>query len=386
VLAAALGGCAGTTNTAATVTGSTLKVYAGQPPNGGQQAQDVLDAERLALAQAGGQVGRFKVVLKPLSGAKLSDNARTAISDSSTIAFLGDLAPHSSANSLGITNGVGILQVSPTDTAIDLTQTTKAVPGAPTRYYESLKTYGRTFGRVAPAANREAAAQAQVIGKLGVRKLYVTDDGGPYGKSIALALAGAAAAKGITVTQGSADAARVQSSGSDAVFFGGNDRAAATRLFDAVDAASPNVKLFGPSTLDDDAFAAGLTPAAQRSLNVSAPGFMANGAGADLTPAGRTFVTDFKATYHRSPQLGAIFGYEAMAVVLDALRRAGSNASNRSTVVTTFMGSKRPAGAGPQGSVLGTYSINGNGDISLAPYIFSHITAGKLVPFEALQG
>src|SRR5437588_1078821 len=87
-LAAALTGCAGTTGTGATVTGTTLKVYAAQPSHGagGQQAQDVLDAERLALAQAGGQVGRFKVVLEPVSGATLSDNARTAISDSSTIA------------------------------------------------------------------------------------------------------------------------------------------------------------------------------------------------------------------------------------------------------------------------------------------------------------
>jgi branched-chain amino acid transport system substrate-binding protein len=377
-----LAGCAGTTNTAATISGSTLKVYAGQPPNGGQQAQDVLDAERLALAQAGGQVGHFKVVLKPLSGAKLSDNARTAISDTSTIAFLGDLAPHSSANSLGITNGVGILQVSPTDTAIELTQTTTAVPGAPTRYYESLKTYGRTFGRVAPAANREAAVQAQMISSPGVKNLYVAQDGSSYGAAIALAVSNAVKAKGISVTQGTAEPSKV-SAGADAVFFAGSDQSAAKRLFDGVGA---NVKLFGPSTLDDEAFAAGLAPAAQRSLSISAPGFLATGKGADLTPGGRTFLTDFKATYHRDPQLGAIFGYEAMAVVLDALRRAGSNASNRSAVVTTFMGSKRPAGAGPQGSVLGTYSINGNGDISLAPYIFSHITAGRLIPFEAMQG
>ena len=49
---------AGCTTTAGgstvTATGNTLTIYAGQPPGGGAQAaQDVLDAERLALSQAG---------------------------------------------------------------------------------------------------------------------------------------------------------------------------------------------------------------------------------------------------------------------------------------------------------------------------------------------
>jgi len=37
-------------------------------------------------------------------------------------------------------------------------------------------------------------------------------------------------------------------------------------------------------------------------------------------------------------------------------------------------------------SVLGTYSINGDGDTSLAQYVFSRFKAGKFVPFAQVKG
>ena len=35
--------------------------------------------------------------------------------------------------------------------------------------------------------------------------------------------------------------------------------------------------------------------------------------------------------------------------------------------------------------MLGTYSINANGDTSVAPFVFSRLEAGKLVPFKFVQ-
>jgi branched-chain amino acid transport system substrate-binding protein len=371
--AAGLAGCAGATTTASTVTGSTLKVYAGQPPGGagGQQTQDVLDGERLALQQLGNQVGHFKVQLESLSGGRVSDNARTVIKDSNAIAYLGELAPHSSADSIGITNAVGILQISPTDTAIELTQRSQAVPNSPTRYYESLSTYGRTFGRVVPAGTSEAAAQVRAMRAMGVTKLYVAADGGPYGSAIALAVKQDATKAGITVTS--------SPTGADAMFLGANDPVIAARRLNAA-GTNPLLKLFVPSALDDDAFAARLSAAAQHGLYASEPGFMATGRHADVTPSGRKFLSDFKTAYGHDAGQSAIFGYEAMALVLDVLHRAGSSAGSRSAVVSEFIRTKQRA------SVLGTYSINGDGDTSLAPYVLSHFKAGKLVPFEAMQG
>jgi branched-chain amino acid transport system substrate-binding protein len=359
-------GCAGQTNTTATVGGSTLSIYAGQPPggSGSPQAQDVLDAERLALQQSGSQVGRFRINFVLADSSKTSDNARRAINDSSTIAYLGEISPpHQSADSLGITNGVDVLQVSPTDTAIDLTQPTRAVPGSPTKWYESLSANGRTFARVVPSDTLQARAQAQEMAKLGVHKLYVAHDKSLYGAAIALAVSTEAGKAGITVS--------TSDSGADAIFYGGTDAAGAARLFNA---AAPGVKLFAVGGIDGATLAGMLSPVAERNIYLSAPGFTSQA----LNQAGKKFVADFQTSYHRVPQASAIFGYEAMASVLDALRRANTAANTRASVVKEFFKNTQN-----RSSVLGTYSINGDGDTNLGPFVFSRFNkAGKLVPSE----
>ena len=113
---------------------------------------------------------------------------------------------------------------------------------------------------------------------------------------------------------------------------------------------------------------------------VSAPGFIDSGPKADLSTQGTRFVSAFKTAYGRAPTQSAIFGYEAMSLLLDSLRRAGTQANNRSAVVAQFQKTKN------RDSVLGTYSINGNGDTSAAPYVLSHFKAGRLVPFDSMQG
>jgi branched-chain amino acid transport system substrate-binding protein len=378
-LSVAVAGCAGATTTGSTVTGSTLTVYASEPASiaGTPQAQDVTAAEKLALNDVNkGRVGNFKIRLIVLQGNKISDNARAAIEDTSTIAYLGEIPQAGSADSLGITNAQDVLQVTPWDTALELTQTTPAVPGAPTSYYESLKTNGRTFGRVVPAGDTEAVAQAREMAALNLTGLYVTDDGGAYGKAVADAVVAQAKKQGIHVTQGDASAAKVGASGADAVFFGASDGTAAARLFNAVAAAYPKLKLFGPTGLDSDTFAAQASPAAQRNIYISSPGFLP----ADLTQAGRKFEADFRAAEGHDPDQSAIFGYAAMQLVLSVLNNAKTLAGNRGDVVKQFFLTKN------EPSVLGTYSINQNGDISIAPYIFSHFKLSKLVPFVAVQG
>ena len=394
-LALALAGCAGATNTGNTVAGSTLTIYASVPPGGvdAQQTQDVIAAERLALAQAGGQVGKFRVQFTVLNQGKLSDDARTAVLDQSAVAYIGDLIPGTSWESLGITNGPSnqpLLQVSPTDDAAELTVPSAAVPNSPTVYYQALSGNGRTFGRVVPINTYEASALAQAIKAAGVKKLFVASDGAPghagdYGKALANAVANDVTARGVTVVggTGSPTAQQVTSKGADAVFLGTNVESTAANLFNAVALASPKVKLFGSSALDDDGFVAGLIAQAQSNLEIVRPGFTGN---RSLTAAGAKFVADFKSATGRDPGPGggsAIFGYEAMALVLDILRQSGSNAGNHADVVKEFHSIKSRV------SVLGTYMIDANGDTTLTPrpYVLEHPKLGKLVPLGAqLQG
>ena len=367
-LSAGIAACGTAGSSSVTVAGKSLTIYASGPPGGGggQQAQDVVAAEQLAFQQAGGRVGSFTLRFVRLTGKKASDNARTAIKDSSAIAYLGELPPGSSADSLGITNAQDLLQVSPTDTAVELTQSTSAVRNSPTRYYEQLKTYGRTFTRVVPTTALEAQAQVKVMRSLGVKKLYVTDDGGPYGKAAALAVK-SAAPPAITVLPAH--------TGADAVFDGASSESVAARAFNAAASANPKVKLFAPSALDDQSFVSQLSPTA-RNVFISAPGFLPKG----LHPAGRKFVSDFNAAYHHAPAAEAIFGYEAVQAVLSVLGQAGSSANNRATVVHGFINLRNRA------SALGTYSINQNGDTSIAPFVVSHLKGGKLVPYRSAPG
>ena len=160
-----LAGCTSSTggSSQVTVSGSTLTVYASQPPggSGGQAAQDMLDAEKLALTQAGGKAGKFTIRLVTLDGNELSDNARTAIQDQTAIAYLGELQPGTSQISVEILNQQGVLEVSPADTAVYLTQSTPAVPGSPSTFYPTRSTYHETFARVVPNTAQEAKAQVE---------------------------------------------------------------------------------------------------------------------------------------------------------------------------------------------------------------------------------
>lgn len=364
VLAAlALSGCSTATNSAVTVSGSTLNIYASQPPGatGGQTSADVLGAEQLALQQTGSKLGRFTVQLIPLHGAELSANARAAVQNPTAIAYLGEIIPGTSQTSVQITNELGLLEVSPTDTAVYLTQASPVVPGSPGTFYPSSTTYHETFARVVPTAAQEAKAIVAQMQTLHLSKLYVASDGQPYGASIALEVRQDAPARGLTVVS--------SASAADAVFYGSDSPTAATAALGRAAAASPSAKLFVPSGLYTDSFASGLSAAAQRNLYVSSPGFSSSA----LTPAGKQFESAFKTAYGHAPVPEAIFGYEAMAAVLAVLKQAGAQAGNRATVVSDFRSLK------DRQSVLGTYSIQG-GDPTLDSFIFARVRNGALAP------
>ena len=369
-LAAAIAGCTAPASSTVTVAGQSLTIYVGAPPNGrgGQTAQDVLAAEQLAVRQAPSKVGKYSLRLVVLRGSKVSDNARAAIGDKSAIAYLGEIDPGASAESVGITNAQDLLQVSPTDTAAALTEATAAVPDSPAVYYESFKTYGHTFARVVPSTALEAKALVAEMQARGVRRLYVVGDGSDYAKTLWQSVTGDASAASIAVQRSAA--------GADAVLYAGGSAAAAAQALNGAVASDPALKLFAPSAFDDQSLVAALSPAAARQLEVSAPGFLPK-----ALPAGAAtqFVAPFQTAYGHAPASQAIFGYEAMSAVLAVLQQAGAAANNRSTVVHDFLTMKN------RSSVLGSYSIDGSGDTNLGAFVISRVTAGRLQPFKALQ-
>ena len=375
-LLGAAAGCTAATSTQ-TVSGKTLYLYVSAPASaaGSPEEQDVLYAEELAFCQRfsvttckGGQLqgslNGFTIILNPVVASKLSDNARTAIKNSSAIAYLGEVVPGTSANSIGITNAQDVLQVSPTDTAAELTQSTPAVKDAPTKYYENLTAYSRTFARVVPTTAVEAQDVIKQMQALKVKRLYVTGDNSEYGRTIGQAVT-ADASPSIVVTQ--------SPTGADAVFYAGSSPSGAVSTLNQAASTNPKAKLFVPSALADQAFVSQLSAAAQHNLTVSSPGFVP---GAQSSEA-KKFVASFRRAYGHVPGTQAIFGYAAMNAVIDVLAQSGSAANSRSGMVRRFLAiSNLP-------SVLGPLSINGKGDTNIAAIVFSRVKAGRLVPFKA---
>jgi branched-chain amino acid transport system substrate-binding protein len=381
----------------ATASGKTLTVYSSLPQQAADRAQtlDVISGEKLALSQVGSKVGAYTINFVSLDDAtaaagqwdptQVSSNARRAAQDPSTIAYVGEFNSGASAISIPILNQAGILQVSPANTAIALTKPNPAVPGSPTKYYPALSTNGRTYGRVVPVDVYQAKAQLTVMKSVGVKKLYVLDDKQVYGQGIATTLKQLAPSYGITpVAQESIDikasnyravAQKIKASGADSMFFGGLTVDNGPQLWDDVNSANPTMKLFGPDGVDETSFTSKISAASAAKTILSVPGPEP----AQLPPAGKKFLADFQATYHHAPEPYAIDGYEAMAVILDSISRAGAQGNSRPAVVKSFFSTAN------RSSVLGTYSIDKDGDTTLAKYVFSTVKNGKAVFYKFIS-
>ena len=89
--------------------------------------------------------------------------------------------------------------------------------------------------------------------------------------------------------------------------------------------------------------------------------------------AGQQFFKDYKAAYGTAnPDPYALYGYESMALALDAIKRAGDKGNDRAAVVQQLFATKDRA------SVLGTYSIDQNGDTSITDYGLYKVVNGEL--------
>jgi hypothetical protein len=113
--------------------GTPLTIYVSVPANPTAAQTAVVSGVQAAFTKLSSEVKGYKLQLIPLEGKTLSDNARKAIENLSTIAYIGELAHGASLETAGITESLDILELSPTD------------PVAVTKDdYEEYSTYGRT--------------------------------------------------------------------------------------------------------------------------------------------------------------------------------------------------------------------------------------------------
>jgi branched-chain amino acid transport system substrate-binding protein len=371
-------------------TGSTtLSIYSSLPLQGDSrpQSEAVVNGEKLALQEHGGKVGKYTIKYVSLDdstaaagkwdpGATSSD-ARKAAQDKSTIAYLGEFNSGASAISIPILNEAGILQISPSNTAVGLTQNAPgADKGEPDKYYPSGK---RTYGRVVPTDTIQAAAQVSYQKDQGCKKLYILNDKEVYGKGLADVVQKDATPAGIQVLGNDGIdtkaanfrslATKIKSKGADCMFFGGITDNKAVQVWTDVGAANPNIKMFGPDGVAESSFTTKVPANLQSRTFVTNPTLDPK----LYPPAAQDFFKTYKQKFGKNPEPYAIYGYEAMQVALLAIQNAGDKGNDRQAVIDQFFKIK------DRDSVLGKYSIDQNGDTTLSDYGGDKVKGGQLV-------
>jgi branched-chain amino acid transport system substrate-binding protein len=348
--ALALAGCASDRDIAGggKVSGGTLTVYSSLPRPGEGAARDMVDGEKLALAQARGRAGDFGVNFASIDEAPGPDEetadaaaaaAEDAIRDPAVIAVIGALGSQTAMTMIPLLNSAGILHVSP---GAGYPGFTRAVePNEPEGWYPSgRRNFARIVGDDLVQARALVAAAAAAADGERPRVAVEAEPGRD-----ADALAEAVRAAGL---RPAGDPTRA-----DAVIYVGEDPVNAAGVADALAREAPDTPVVLPEALTRAGIADELSAAARRNaVLVSAapePG---------STPELRAFEQDFRARFGRAPGPYAAVGYEAMRQVLAAIERAGPEAARRRTVIEAFFA------AGPQtGTVLGDYRITPAGEL-----------------------
>jgi branched-chain amino acid transport system substrate-binding protein len=386
-LIAALGGCF--SSGSGIQVGERVDVYVSMPLHGPEAAEgrDIVDGARLALADAAGKVGELAVRARYLddttgkgrqanwSAAVAAANARRASQDSSAIAYIGDFDSGATRFSVPITNEAHILQVSPAASAVDLVQ---PYLGAGDQVPQEVQPTGdRTFGRVIPSDEAQARTAALWARRLGVRNALVARDGSSFGRVMTAAFT--EEARAIHLSTGSvgrgADlfaapnpnrpiACPASSTTEDFLYYGG------AKTPTGLVAPCSSAVRYRHGVMATDAL---MTPEA---LGVLRPrrDLRLTSAAEDptqLPPRGQRFVRAFRDRYRREPGRYAAYGYEAMAVVLDSIRRAGDSGDDRDSVIDAFFETV------DRRSVLGTYSIDDVGDATLARLAGYRVAKGR---------
>ncbi len=269
--------------------------------------------------------------------------------------------------------GGPVATLSPSATYLGFTRRGPGVgPGDPARYHPSGT---RSFARVVPADDAQAAAGVQFARRLGVRRVFVLRDEGVYGLGLAGSVRHAAASLGMEIAGErrwrrrdggyAALVRRIGRTGADAVYLAG----AATND--------------GPRLIADLRAGLGPEPIIIAADGFAAPDFLVEGAGVraegvtytiatlpnrTLPARGRRFAAEFERRFGAAPCCFAVQAAQATEILLEAI--AGSDGTREDVT-------RRLKAVRVEDGLLGSFRFDAAGDMTRNPIAVYRIRGGR---------
>lgn len=367
--------------------GDSVTVYSSFPLQGASRPTGMAfqNGIELAFKQAGNKAGDVDVKFVPLDDATVqagqwtpeaeSANAKKAAQDDSAVAYLGTFNSGAAAISIPILNEAGMAMLSPGNTAVGLTSD---APGADTEAGEPEVYYpsgSRNYARIVPKDTVQGAALAKLMDQDGCKAVGVMHDNEVFGEGLAtnVEIAGkefdyeivSAGAVDTKAANYRAAAESLGEKGVDCFVYGGITASNAVQLYKDVAAAIPGVKLYGPDGVADSDFSEGLPANVAADTKVTVATLSED----EYGPEGAKFYKQYKQEYGKAEPY-AIYGYEVGQLILDVIARAEDPTDRQSVMDAMFETKDRD-------SILGTYSIDENGDTTLTDYGVYSIDGGE---------
>jgi branched-chain amino acid transport system substrate-binding protein len=351
----------------------------------------MVNAMTLALERRRYRAGRYRVGLQVCDDATptsptfdektCSANAHEYVESPSVIGVVGPLSSGCATIEIPVLNrakGGPVPIVSPSTTYVGLTRRVgSSAANEPGVYYPTGR---RNYARVIPADDVQAAGDAIVARRLGVKRAYVLDDGSPPSQAFADEFVRATGRLGVAVAgRGSWDvgarsyvslAGAIARTGADGVFLAVSSPPNSLRLLRDLRARLGRAVQFMAPDVFDPATAVLAGPAAE-GMTISQPG----PANDHLGGEGKRFVAPFSKQFGAEPTRYAVNAAQAIDVLLDAIAHSDGT---RGSVTRNLFATRVSNG------ILGSFSITPSGDTTLNAVAIYRIIGGKVTTFATV--
>jgi branched-chain amino acid transport system substrate-binding protein len=351
-----------------------IKIGLAAPLTGPQAhiGQDIKNGTQLAIDDANAaniEIGGVKLKFELLAeddeaNPKTATVVAQKLADAKVVGVVGHFNSGASIPASRIYSEAGIPQISPSSTS-------------PTYTNQGYKT---TFRLVANDSQQGPAIGNYVVKKLGAKKIAIIDDRTAYGQGLAdevektIKAAGGEVVKREFTTDKATDFTAILTTlkglKPEVIMFGGIDPQAGP-MAKQMKSLGISAKFIGGDGWQTPNFIKLAGDAAEGAL-ASVPGLPK-----DQMPGGKDFLARFKAKYNVEVELFAPFGYDAVNVFIDAMKRAGS------TDPAKFL---PEVGKTKINGIIGPIAFDEKGDIKDGPITIFAVKGDKWEPQEIVGG